>query len=95
MAAGLPVIATNVGGNPEIVQDGKTGFLVPARDPNALSEAMGRVLGSPELGVQLGKAGYERVARNFSLASTVRQTEDLYNDLLGERNAGHGRPVCA
>jgi glycosyltransferase involved in cell wall biosynthesis len=95
MAARLPVIATNVGGNPEIVQDGKTGFLVPARDPNALSEAMSRVLASPELGVQLGQAGYERVARNFSLASTVRQTEDLYNDLLGERTAGHSRPVCA
>lgn len=95
MAAGLPVVATNVGGNPEIVQEGKTGFLVPARDPNALSEAMSRVIASPELGIQLGQAGYERVARNFSLASTVRQTEDLYNDLLGERAARHGRPVCA
>jgi glycosyltransferase involved in cell wall biosynthesis len=95
MAAGLPVIATNVGGNPEIVQDGETGFLVPARDPKALSDAMSRVLASPELGVHLGQAGYERVSRNFSLASTVRQTEDLYNDLLGERTASHGRPVCA
>jgi glycosyltransferase involved in cell wall biosynthesis len=95
MAAGLPVIATNVGGNPEIVRDGETGFLVPARDPKALSEAIGRILRSPELGIRFGQAGYERVARNFSLASTVRQTEELYTHLLGERTAKHGRPVCA
>jgi glycosyltransferase involved in cell wall biosynthesis len=85
MAAGLPVIATNVGGNPEIVQDGKTGFLVPARDENALSDAILRVLKAPELGERFGQAGYERVRTHFSLAATVRKTEELYAMLLEER----------
>jgi glycosyltransferase involved in cell wall biosynthesis len=86
MAAGLPVIATNVGGNPEIVQDGKTGFLVPARDEKALSDAIVRVLKAPELGERFGQAGYERVSKHFSLAATVRKTEELYTMLLEERS---------
>jgi glycosyltransferase involved in cell wall biosynthesis len=93
MAAGLPVIATNVGGNPEIVQDGKTGFLVPARDEKALSDAILRVLKAPELGEGFGQAGYERVSRNFSLAATVRKTEELYTMLLEERSWRHARLV--
>ena len=95
MAAGLPVVATNVGGNPEIVQDGGTGFLVPARDAAGLSHAMIRILESPQLGQQFGQAGYERVARHFSLESTVRKTEDLYTSLLEERGIRHAHPVRA
>lgn len=82
MAAGIPVVATNVGGNPEIVQDGRTGVLVPARDPVALSQAIIRVLECPELARQLGRAGYERAAKHFSIESAVRCTEDLYTSLL-------------
>jgi len=85
MAAGLPVIATNVGGNPEIVQDGKTGFLVPARDEKALSDAILRMLKAPEMGERFGDAGYQRVSKHFSLAATVRRTEDLYTMLLEQR----------
>jgi L-malate glycosyltransferase len=85
MAAGLPVVATNVGGNPEIVQDGTTGILVPSRDPDALSAAMIRVLKNPSLARQFGHAGRERVAKHFSLESAVRQTEDLYLSLLNNR----------
>jgi glycosyltransferase involved in cell wall biosynthesis len=75
-------VATNVGGNPEVVQDGKTGFLVPARDAGALSQAMVRILESPELAQQFGRAGYDRAADKFSIESTVRRTEDLYATLL-------------
>ncbi len=95
MAAGLPVIATDVGGNPEIVQDGKTGLLVPARDASALSDAMVRVLKSPEMRQGFGQAGYERVGRHFSLSATVRKTEDLYSMLLEERMWRHARMVRA
>ena len=91
MAAGLPVVATNVGGNPEIVQDGITGILVPARDPAALSAAMIRILQSPSLARQFGEAGRARVAAHFSLESTVRQTEDLYLNLLDDRAWRHAR----
>ena len=83
MAAGIPVVATNVGGNTEIVQHGSTGLLVPARDAAALGAAMIRILESRELAEQFGQAGYERVKTHFSLASTVRQTEQLYLTLLG------------
>jgi L-malate glycosyltransferase len=95
MGAGLPVIATNVGGNPEIVQDGKTGFLVPARDEKALSDAMVRMLKSPELAEKFGQAGYERVGSHFSLDATVRKTEDLYTMLLEQRMWRHARQVGA
>jgi glycosyltransferase involved in cell wall biosynthesis len=82
MAAGLPVVATRVGGNPEVVQHGKTGLLVPPRDPQALAEAITRILESPEMSRQFGRAGFDRVKDNFSLAATVRRTEDLYMSLL-------------
>jgi L-malate glycosyltransferase len=85
MAAGLPVVATDVGGNPEIVSDGETGILVPPKDAAALSQAMIRVLESSELARRFGEAGRERVMRNFSLESTVKQTEELYRNLLGRR----------
>jgi L-malate glycosyltransferase len=86
MAAGLPVVATNVGGNPEIVQDGVTGILVPARDSKALGDAILAILKSPQLSRQLGNAGRERVAKHFSLESTVRQTENLYLSLIKDKN---------
>jgi glycosyltransferase involved in cell wall biosynthesis len=86
MAMGLPVVATNVGGNPEMVRDGETGVLVPPRDPEALSQAMIRFLESPTLSHQLGQAGREWVSRNFSIESAVRKTEQLYLRLLAQRN---------
>ena len=89
MAAGLPVVATNVGGNPEIVRDGKTGLLVPARDAGALAQGMIRLLEAPDLARQYGKTGHERVSKHFSLASTIRSTEDLYMTLLEERKWLH------
>src|SRR5262249_15508667 len=95
MAAGLPVVATNVGGNPEIVQDGRTGLLVPARDAFALSEAICRILEVPEMGRRLGQAGLDRVTSHFSLSSTVRKTEELYAMLLEHRLWRQRRPVRA
>jgi glycosyltransferase involved in cell wall biosynthesis len=63
MATGLPVVATRVGGVPEIVADGETGVIVPAGDPPSLAEAMGRVLSDPALGIRWGEAGRRRVSR--------------------------------
>jgi L-malate glycosyltransferase len=82
MAAGVPVVATRVGGNSEIVVDGVTGWLVPVRDPDALSDAINGLLGNPELACSMGSSGRRRISSLFSIENTVRQTEQLYEDLL-------------
>lgn len=81
-AAGVPVVATNVGGNGEAVQDGVTGLLVPPRDPQALARAICYLLDHGELAAQFGAAGRERIVRYFSMERCARETERLYLDLL-------------
>ena len=78
MARGLPVVATRVGGNPEVVADGLTGLLVPARDPAALAEALVAVWRNPALGRMMGLAGRERVERGFDIRRTVARYESIY-----------------
>jgi glycosyltransferase involved in cell wall biosynthesis len=85
MANGLPVVATNVGGNPEIVTDGENGLMVPAADAAALSRAIAQLLESPDLAHRLGQAAREKVAREYSLECLLRRTEDLYITLLERR----------
>jgi glycosyltransferase involved in cell wall biosynthesis len=82
MAAGLPVVATTVGGNPEVVVDGETGLLVPPKDPTALAAAICRLLEDRALADSYGKAGRARVLARFGNERMVRKTEDLYHDLL-------------
>ena len=82
MAAGVPVIATRVGGNPELVEHGKTGLLVPPRDPVALAGAICTVLEHPEEAAKFRLAGRRRVAEQFSLERMVRETERLYLDVV-------------
>jgi L-malate glycosyltransferase len=85
MAASLPVIATNVGGNAEAVQDGVTGIVVPAEDSEALAAAMTRLLASPAQAKAMGIAGKQRVAEKFTTAAMMKQTTDIYRKLLAER----------
>jgi glycosyltransferase involved in cell wall biosynthesis len=82
MAAGVPVVATSVGGTPEMVEDGVTGLLVPPRDARALAEAIGSLLADPLRGRSIGDAGRRRVAERFSLEATVHATAQLYERLL-------------
>jgi glycosyltransferase involved in cell wall biosynthesis len=82
MAAGLPVVATNVGGVPELVVEGETGFLVPPGDPQALAGALERLLGDSTLRRRLGAAGRLRAERSFDLVSTRQAHFDLYSALL-------------
>lgn len=82
MAARVPVVATRVGGNPEVVEDGVTGLLVPPSDSAALAQAICRLLENPHLASQFGQAGRQRVAERFSLERMVQETERLYQKLL-------------
>jgi len=87
MAAGLPVIATNVGGNPEAVEDGVTGIIVPPGDAGALARGMALLLDNAELAAAFGEAARRRVAQRFSIEQMVRETEALYLRLLERRRA--------
>jgi glycosyltransferase involved in cell wall biosynthesis len=83
MAARLPVVATRVGGNPEVVEDGTTGMLVPSRTPAALAGAISALLADPDRAAALGRAGRRRVEALFPLSRMLRETESLYESLLG------------
>jgi glycosyltransferase involved in cell wall biosynthesis len=82
MAAGVPVVATRVGGNPEVVEHEVTGLLVPLRDSAALAAAVGRVLDDKDLAASFAQAGIRRVAELFSMERSVRETEHLYQRLV-------------
>ncbi len=82
MACEIPVVASAVGGIPEVVVDGETGFLVPPADPDELASAINRILDSDELGRELGKAGRLRVERYFSWEAIAEQTRDMYLEML-------------
>jgi sugar transferase (PEP-CTERM/EpsH1 system associated) len=82
MACGLPVIATRVGGNPELVQEGVTGSLVPPADPSALAEAMARYLKNPELAPNQGRAGRALTESRFSMESMVASYMQVYDRVL-------------
>jgi len=88
MAFGLPVVATNVGGLPEVVQDGVTGILVPSKDPNALADAIVRLLRDPDLRKRLGNAGRERVLSEFRTDRIVEQTLKVYESACRSHLAG-------
>lgn len=85
MAAGLPVVATPVGGVPEVVVDGATGLLVPPRDPEALANAILALLRQPDLRCRMGSAGQARVRERFSIERMIRDTDALYQRLLAKK----------
>jgi len=78
MAAGLPMVVTNVGGNPELVADGERGLVVPPLRPDALSEAFLKLLADRELGRRMGARARAFVERELSLTRMVRRHDALY-----------------
>jgi glycosyltransferase involved in cell wall biosynthesis len=82
MAAGLPVIATNVGGLPELVEEKATGLLVNAGDPVAMGDAIAALAPDARRRALMGARGRERVMRYFSIEKEVRSIRDVYNRLL-------------
>ena len=90
MACETPVVASAVGGILEVVEDGKTGLLVPPGHPDELAVALGRVLENPALGRSLGQAGRRRVEAQFSWASVAERTERVYADAITEFQRSSG-----
>ncbi len=91
MAAGRPVVATDVGGNAELVVHGQTGLLVPDRDVRALADAMVALLTDPERAQAMGREGRHRIEQRFSLERMVQETTTLYAQVLTPSAAGTGR----
>jgi len=82
MATGLPVVATAVGGVPEVVSDGQTGILVPPRQPKLLAQAIVRLLVDPDLARAMGAAGRNRVEALFDAKVMAERTVAVYRSLV-------------
>ena len=85
MAAARPVVATSVGGVPDIVEHDVTGLLVPARDSDALAGAITTLLADPDRREQMGHAARKRAYPAYSSERLVTDVEQLYLHLLGRR----------
>lgn len=82
MAHGKPVLATSVGGVPELIEDGMSGLLVPASDPGRLADGIQRLALDRDLQRRLGTAGLERVARHFTFEGQAEQLLSVYSSVL-------------
>jgi glycosyltransferase involved in cell wall biosynthesis len=82
MAMGLPCVTTDVPGCREVVADGDNGFLVPARDAEALAKALAKLIGDPALRERMGHRGLERARAEFSNERVIAETLAVYRDLL-------------
>jgi len=82
MAASLPIVATNVGGNAEAVKDGVSGFIVPSEDPEALSAAIIRLLSDPYQAKAMGVAGKALATENFTTEAMMNRIAGAYENLL-------------
>jgi glycosyltransferase involved in cell wall biosynthesis len=87
-ACGRPLVATDVPGCREVVRHGENGLLVPARDPEALAEAIATLLKGPALRARMGARGREIAVQEFSEERVVRETLEVYRELLGPKWPG-------
>lgn len=85
-ATGLPIVGTLVGGNPEVVEDGKTGLLVPSKNSTLLSEAMQKLASNENLRLSMVKAARAKSEADFSVNSMTNKLENLYLSLISERS---------
>jgi glycosyltransferase involved in cell wall biosynthesis len=91
MAAGLPVVASRVGGTGEAVEDGENGLLVPPSDPHAIADAVCRLLDGPSLALRLGHAAHRSVAERYSMNRVAESTSRIYEALLEHDSAASTR----
>jgi glycosyltransferase involved in cell wall biosynthesis len=94
MAAGLPVVSTDCGGPRDLVEEDKTGFLVPVKDPEALAAALTRMLADPARRVSMGEAGRWRALDLFDLKSTVPQLAGILEEAAHSPPASQAKPLA-
>jgi sugar transferase (PEP-CTERM/EpsH1 system associated) len=85
MASGLPIVATDTGGTPELIEPGDNGLLVPVGNPAALAERLGYLVDHQDERTRMGHAGRERVERRFNWDATVESYLSVYDDVLNAR----------
>jgi glycosyltransferase involved in cell wall biosynthesis len=100
LATGLPAVVSDLPGNRRLVTHDMDGLLVPVDDEPGLEDALGRLLGAPDLRARLGSAARQKIERDFALAATADRLVDLYRDLLQRRqtmpdSAAAGYPADA
>jgi glycosyltransferase involved in cell wall biosynthesis len=84
MALSRPVVASAVGGIPEMIDDGRTGLLVPPRDPDALAQAITRLLSDHEFAEKIGRGGHDLVHERFCVEQMVRAVETIYDEAVAD-----------
>ena len=84
MAAGLPIVATRMGGIPEMITDGQDGLLVPPKNPKAIAQAIKSLIKNPELAKQLGQNARQAVQK-FSILGMLNETVNVYRSLIANR----------
>ena len=87
-ATGVPLVASRVGGVPEIIQDGQTGLLVPPDDPEALAQAIGRLFDNPDLAARLGQQAADVAARDFHPDQIARRTVEYHKSIVERHRRG-------
>jgi glycosyltransferase involved in cell wall biosynthesis len=81
----LPTIASDVGGIREIVVDGETGIIIPPQNPDALAQAIQRLIADPALAQRMGEAAFERIKATFTLENQARTLTELYRRVARKR----------
>jgi len=95
MAAGTPVVSTDVGtGVGWVNRNGETGFVVPPRDVSALRDAIARLLADPELRTSMGAAAARRVRSDFTVERMIDDTLALYREVTAMDESGHGKTAA-
>ena len=91
MACGLPCVATDAGGNREVIVPGETGLIVPCRDASAIAQSLLLLLNQPDRRLQMGRAARTRIESHFDLRETVSSYTRLYSEVMKPRAARHFR----
>lgn len=82
MACKKPVIGSNIGGIPYVIDNGKNGLIVPSKDPEALAKAIIKILKNPKLAKKMGRNGHKNVIDNFTWNKQIKKAKDLFRDII-------------